>query len=151
MATSKLSLNYKDYSDEGSTASFHLPEINAGNLAAVTLLADDISDAVSNVTLGTLRKDTRLLSETKFTDPLPVNAFAQREIKWLVQMLDPNGNVVSNELPCADLALLSPNTDVMDVTTVSGAALVAALEAGAVSNDGEPLTFVKAVAVGRSL
>lgn len=151
MAISKLTLSFKDYSDEGSSCSFHMAEINAGNLATVQGLADDISDAVANVTLGTLRKDSRLLSEAKFGDPLPTNAFAQREIKWLVQMADPNGNIVSNELPCADLALLAANSDILDVTTVSGAALVAALEAGALSNDGEALTFIRATVVGRSL
>lgn len=149
--TSKVTLSFVDYSGEVSSVGGFFPTLNAGNIAAQTALMDDLRDAIEGVSLGNLQKDTRLLSETKFAVANATNPFAQRELKWHVQMRDTNGNDVSMEIPCADLSLLSPGTDILDVTTTEGAALVAAVNAGQKSNDGESVTFVQAYVVGRSL
>jgi len=147
----KLNLTFVDYSGESSSVGVHFPNLNAGNIAAQTGLMDDLSDAIQGVSLCNLQKDSRLATETKFAVANATNPFAQRELKWLVRMRDTNGNSATLEIPGADLALLSANTDKLDVTTPEGAALVAAINAGAKSNDGETLTFVEAVVVGRSI
>lgn len=147
----KLNMSFLDYSGEVSTVGVHLVTLTAGNFAAQDTVMDNLVSAISGVSLGNLQKDARLAEETKFAVGNPANAFAQRELKWLVRCRDANGNPAGFEIPCADLSLLSPNTDKLDVTTAEGIALVAAIEAGAKSNDGEALIFVEAVVVGRSI
>lgn len=147
----KLNLTYVDYSGEASTVGVHFPTLTAGNFAAQAGLMDDLVAAVSGVSIANLQKDARFAAETKFAVGDATNPFAQRELKWLVRCRDTNGNPVSFEIPAADLSLLATNTDKLDITTTEGAALVAAVEAGARSNDGEALTFVEAVVVGRSI
>jgi len=147
----KLNLTFVDYSSETSTVGIHIPTLTAGNFAAEAALMDALVAAISDVSIGNLQKDSRHAAETKFAVGNAVNPFAQRELKWLVRCVDTNGNAATFEIPCADLALLSPNTDTLDVTSPEGAALVAAVNAGARSNDGEVLTFVEAVVVGRSI
>lgn len=147
----KLNLTFVDYSGESSTVGIHFPTLNAGNFAAQETLMDDLQDAIEGVSIGNLQKDSRHAAETKFAVSNATNPFAQRELKWLVRCVDTNGNATTFEIPCADLSLLSPNTDKLDITTTEGAALVAAINAGAKSNDGETLTFVEAVVVGRSI
>jgi len=147
----KLNLTFVDYSSETSSVGIHFPDLTAGNYAAQIVLMDDLRDAINGVSLGNLQKDSRLAVEQRFAVGNAVNPFAQRELKWLVRCVDTNGNAVTFEIPCADLALLSPNTDTLDVTTPEGAAMVAAINAGARSNDGETVTFVEAVVVGRSI
>lgn len=147
----KLNLSIVDHSGETSTVGVHFPTLTAGNFAAQDALMTTLSDAIVGVSIGNLQKDARFAAETKFAVGNPANPFAQRELKWLVRCRDANGNPAGFEIPCADLALLSANTDKLDVTTPEGAALVAAINAGAKSNDGEALTFVEAVVVGRSI
>lgn len=147
----KLNMSFIDYSGEVSTVGVHFPTLTDVNFAAQNGLMDDLVAAIEGVSIGNLQKDARLAVETKFAVGNPANAFAQRELKWLVRCRDANGNPSGFEIPCADLALLSPNTDKMDVSAGAGLALVTAIEAGARSNDGEALTFVEAVVVGRSI
>lgn len=147
----KLNLTFVDYSGESSSVGVHFPTLNAGNIAAQSTLMDDLVAAISGVSIGNLQKDARLAGETKFAVSNATNPFAQRELKWLVRCVDTNGNSAGFEIPCADLSLLATNTDKLDTGTTEGAALVAAINAGAKSNDGETLTFVEAVVVGRSL
>jgi hypothetical protein len=147
----KLNLTFVDYSSESSTVGIHFPTLTAGNFAAQATLMDDLVAAIEDVSIGNLQKDSRHAAETRFAVGNATNPFAQRELKWLVRCVDANGNAAGFEIPCADLSLLAANTDTLDVATAEGAALVAAINAGARSNDGEVLTFVEAVVVGRSI
>lgn len=149
--TSKLNLSFLDYSGESSNVGVRLENFTAGNFAATNVLMDNLVTAIEGVSIGNLQKDSRIAVETKFAVANPANVWAQREIKWLVRMVDANGNSSTMEIPCADLSLLSPNTDKLNTAAGAGAALVAAINAAAQSNDGEVLTFVEAVAVGRTL
>jgi len=149
--TSKLNLTFVDYDGEKSSVGVYFPTLNAGNVAAQTALMDDLRDAIEGVSLGNLQKDQRTLSESKFAVGNATNPFAQRELKWDVSCVDTNGNPAGFEIPAADANLLSTNAKTLDTATTEGAALVAAINAGAKSNDGETLTFVKATLVGRSI
>ena len=147
----KLNLTFVDYSGETSNVGVHFPDLNVGNIAAQSGLMDDLVEAIEGLSLGNLQKDGRLAVEEKFPVSNAVNPFAQREIKWLVRATDTNGNRTTIEIPCANLDLLATNTDKLDTATDEGAAFVAAFNAGAKSNDGEALSFVEAVVVGRRL
>ncbi len=147
----KLDLTFLDHSGETSTVGIHFPTLTAITFTAENDLMDDLVAAIQGVSIGNLMKDSRKAAETKFAVSPPANEYAQRELKWLVRCRDSNGNASGFEIPCANLTIRSPGTDKMDTTSPEGAALVAAVNAGARSNDGEALTFVEAVVVGRSI
>lgn len=150
---SKLNLTYYDFSKESSSVGIRMADVNAGNFAAQTGLADDIVDAIQAVTLTTKIKDQRIHAETEFAKIKPASPYAQREAKWLVKYADtvtPNGDG-SFEIPGPDLTLLASSGDVMDLTSVEGAALVAALEAGMRSRAGNTITVTEIVHVGRNI
>lgn len=149
--TSKMNLTFVDYSGETSNVGVRFADLTAVTFTATNDLMDDLQAAIAGVSTGNLQKDSRIAAETRFSVSNPSNVWAQREIKWLVRCVDANGNAVTFEIPCADLTLLAPGTDKLDATSTEGAALVAAINAGARSNDGEVITFVEAVAVGRTL
>lgn len=149
--TSKLNLTYLDYSGETSNVGVRFDDLTALTFTTINDLMDDVVAAIEGVSIGNLQKDARIAGETKFAVSNPANVWAQREIKWLVRCTDANGNAATFEIPCADLSLLSPNTDKLNTASGAGAALAAAINAGARSNDGEALTFVEAIAVGRTL
>jgi len=149
--TSKLSLTFVDYAGKTSDCGIHFPDLNAGNITAQMGLMDGLRDAIEGVSIGNLQTDSRLASETKFAVSNPSDPYANRQIKYMVRCVEANGNPAGFEIPCADLQFLSPNSDNLDTTTPEGTALVSAINAGALSNDGEAMTFVDAVVVGRSL
>jgi len=146
VATSKLNLTFLDRDNEASTISVHSTALTGANFAAQDALADAFIAAVEDVTLMVLSKDSRIAVETKFSPSLPTNPFAQRGIKWLVRCTDTNGNPVTFHIPGAALALAGILTgENMDLTSTEGAALVAAIEAYVLSNDGEAVTVVEIV------
>jgi len=146
MATSKLNLTFLDRDNEASTISVHSLALTGANFAAQGALADAFVAAVEDVTLMVKSKDSRIAVETKFSPSLPTNAFAQRGIKWLVRCTDTNGNPVTFHIPGAALALAGILTgENMDLASTEGAALVAAIEAYVLSNDGEAVTVVEIV------
>lgn len=149
--TSKINLTILDYSGETSSVGAAFVDLTAGNIAAQTTLMNNLSAAIMGLSTGNLKKDSRLASETKFAVANATNPFANRGTKWLVKCRDTNGNAAGFEIPCADLSLQATGTKKLDIGTPAGAALVAAINAGAKSNDGETLTFVEAVAVTRTL
>lgn len=146
----KLNLTFVDYAGKSATVGVHFPTLTSGNFTVQSGLMDDLVAAIEGVSIGNLQKDSRLAGETKFAVGNAANAFAKRSIKWLVRLVDTNGNPTTLEIPCADLSFAATNTDKLDTGTSEGAALVAALNAAAKSNDGETLTYVEAVAVGRT-
>ena len=150
---SKLNLSYYDFSKETSGVSIRLADVNAGNFAAQNTAMDNIVSAIQGVTLTTKIKDQRIFSETEFTKNLPASPYAQREAKWLVKFtdtVDPNGNG-SFEIPGPDLTLLVAGEGKMDLTSVNGAALVTALEAGMRSKLGNTIEISEIVHVGRNI
>jgi len=146
MATSKLNLTFLDRDNEASTISVHSLALTGANFAAQGALADAFVAAVEDVTLMVKSKDSRIAVETKFSPSLPTNAFAQRGIKWLVRCTDTNGNPVTFHIPGAALALAGIlSGENMNLASTEGAALVAAIEAYVLSNDGEAVTVVEVV------
>lgn len=147
----KATFGFIDFDSEPSTVAVWATTLTAGNIVAQTGLGDDLRDAIDAVSIGSLVKDTRLASETKFALAPPVVVWAQRETKWHVSMVElGTGNKVSFEIPCADLTLLQSGTNKMLITAGAGLALVTAIEAYVLSNDGIAVTVQEIVHVGRS-
>lgn len=149
--TSKLNLTFVDNTGKTANVAARFQDLTAGTFTAIQGFMDDLSAAIAGVSIGNLQKDSRIAIETKYQVGNAASDWAVRTQKWLVRCVEANGNAVTFEIPCADLTLRSPGTDKLDVTTTEGAALVAAINAGVRSNDGEAVTFVEAVAVGRTL
>lgn len=151
--TSKLNLSFVDFDDEVSSASIRGNDITAGNFTAQAALLDAIAAAIDGVTVGTMFKDQRILSEVLTPKTLPALAWAQRETKWLVRYtdnVDPIGDG-SFEIPTADLTLLLTGTKNMNIAAGAGLALVTALAAGMPSRLGNPITIVDIIHVGRNI
>lgn len=150
---SRLNLSFVDFDGETSTASVRGEVVTAGNFTAMDALSDAIVAAIDGVSVGTLYKDQRILSETETPKTLPALAWAQRETKWLVRYtddVDSNGDG-SFEIPAADLTLLLTGSKNLNIASGAGLALVAALEAGMVSRLGNTVTIVNVVHVGRNI
>lgn len=148
---SKLNLTFVDHDGETSTAGFHGPNLDVNNIVAQAALMDAMVAATAGISVGNLKKDSRTLSETKFNVANAASNWAQRETKWLVRAVDSQGFPASVEIPAADLDLRSVGTQYLDVTTAEGIAFIAAFNAYAKSQRGDDLTFVEAVAVGRTI
>lgn len=152
MAVSRHNRSYIDYSEEISSLSFYVQQINAGNLVATQGQINAIGLALLDLTLGAL-KNTQTILEFSASNPTPpTDPYAQRELKWLVSYRD---NVTLREyqieIPCADLTdNLLANTDKADLASTDWAAFVTAFEAGAKSLDGNAVTVLDAFVVGRN-
>lgn len=148
----RLNYQIQDHSLEHSNASVRMPDLTAGNFAAQTALIDALVLAFDGVSIGTPSKDTRIASEIDIVGVAPV-PFAQRESKWLVRCQDVvTARPVNFEIPCADLALLEPGTDRMDVGQAAYIALLAAVEALPVQSVGNnAVVVVEVIFVGRNL
>lgn len=137
-----------DHSNERSTVRWNIAD------AATDPQITALRDAIAGITLGTLG-DVTFVDETAKdagSNAPSGNAFAQREMKWLVSYTDNVTNQVYKvEIPTADLGELVANTDLLDTVAAAGAAFVAAFEAIFLSPDGNAVTFVSARFVGRNL
>jgi len=143
-----------DYSNEKSGFGFLSVTGNAGNLTAQEALAAAVADAVANLSIGVVSKETYgiLLIDAP---GLPTNPYAQRELKWLVQYQgNTSGKLFSIEIAAPDVTDNTvPNSDVADLTSTDWAAFVSAFEAYAKSPDNgtEAVSVVGARLVGRNL
>lgn len=142
MATSRTTITLLDKISKTTDVSVHATALTSGNFTAQMGLADDFVDAVMGVTLLNKKKDTRFAVETSFAVSAPTDANAYRGNKWLVSMVDSNGNPCSFHIGGADAALLAAGTNVLDLTADEGLDLKTAIEAYAKSNDGEAVTVL---------
>lgn len=150
---SRMTITLRDYSTPGelSTAAFSGDTLTAANFDAQALLMANLSGAVQDITLGTVKKVTRIALETVSAGALPASPFAQREVKWLVMYHDANtGAKQSLEIPTADLQFLQPgSSDEADLTATEMAAFVTAFEAYVKSAAGNAVVIDKVRFVGR--
>lgn len=148
----KFSVTYKDYNAESSAASFPIPTITNSNITTITPQLGSLETALAGVTVGRNAKETTLLSVVDNGDSPSSDPLAQREIKWLVYMVDTvTGDTLRREIPTADLSLLSNNSDLLDLTSGAGASLKAAIEAVAENPDtGNSVTVTQVRFVGRN-
>lgn len=141
MAISDTSWSFLDYSGSKGTATVHAVALSAANFAGQATLRAALLAAIEAVTDGVLFSETVVASLTKTGDPKPTDPEVWRSKRWLVSARDVNGNAVTFHLPTAmpSVDYLSAGTNLMDLTSTEGAALVNAIEAYAKSNDGEAI------------
>lgn len=156
--TSSLTIGYIDNSGEGSSTRFYLPQLTAGNYDAVAGngVGENVGDlrlAVAAVTLCNFTQHTVVAEQYTEAGDLPASAFAQREFKLLVKMVDTANNRSTVTIPAPNLDVLAqPGTDIVDhVSNVVAAALAAAIEANAVSPQGNALSVIGMRIVGRAI
>jgi hypothetical protein len=108
--------------------------------------------AIEAVTIGLLVKKMVIASEAKPAAGAADSVQAQRERKWLIRAYDDTtGDPVHMSIPCADATLLAANSDKMDPTDPAYTALVNAFEAYHLSKEGNSVTVIEIVMVGRNL
>ena len=116
-------------------------DLSAANFNTQIAAADALTAAITAVELGTTRG--QFISHV--IDPgdatLPADEQAQRENKWLVSCRETTGglNAVTFTIPCADLEFLGVDGENME-TGAERTALVTAIEAFVLSNDGNAVT-----------
>lgn len=144
MATSRVNLTYLDFLGKTAQVGFHVTQLVAGNFTAEMGLIDDLVSAIDGVSLLNLQKDQRLASEDKFAVSNPSDTAALKGLRWLVRMVDSNGNAVTVQIPGADNTLMGTG-GFLDITAGVGLALKSAIEAVVKSNDGEAVTVKEVI------
>lgn len=148
---SQITFNVRDFSDEYSTVTFNVEDIDETTWAATDLAVGTIQTALDALTIGNIASRT-LSQKTLVDDSRPANAFAQREsglrLFWQDTVNFQKGHVT---VPCPDLSLVADaGTDEVDITGVAVvSALVTAIEAVAVSPYGNSIEFYRGIIVGR--
>lgn len=151
----KASWSYRDESDEISNVELTVADVSAGGADFDTVMADvaALGAALLNVS-GCVQAREVFIQTVDAKDPsTPNNDFAHRESALRIFYADDvTGEVyhVSVPGPEWDDIIQHPNTDLADLTDEPVAALVAALEANALSPVGNAISVLRAVHVGRN-
>lgn len=148
----KLNFTIRDYSDEKSNFGLYIPDVDETNWIATNTAVAAINTAIAALTIGNITR-VNFDHETGLAgaDSRPSSPWAQRELGVRFFYVD---DVTSDKynftLPCPDLLLIgNPGTDDLDLTLSILAAIVTAVEALAVSPDGNAITIERAKVVGR--
>jgi hypothetical protein len=142
-----LNVRFIDYSNEVATAGVYVDDAITDPNALI------LAGAFDGVSIGTREKTTKTLSSVidGGSQALPVNHFAQRELRFLCRYTDNvTGKRYSFSIPCADAALCVGNTDMVDLTAGAGTTLKTAFELHAVSELGNAVTLNSVELIGRN-
>lgn len=141
-----------DHDGETSGVSVRMPEVTDVNYSTAESQIASLISALDAVTLMNPVKDTRTYVVTPYSGALPANGFAQREAKFVVFYTDTAGNKGTIEIPGADLSLLVPGQDVIDISNAgAGLNLANALEALHLSKQGNAITIDQISHAGRNI
>jgi len=152
----KLVLSFIDHDGEASAVTVPGLALSAGNIAAQTVLMDDLVAALIAVQEGVAWQDTRVANINRLSGAaIAPEESAQRERKWLVRMTEATDfRKLTFEIPCALMSLLRTGTrrGEMDISTAlsPGAVLKAAIEAYYRSDRGYAVTVDEIIHVGRN-
>ncbi len=122
-------LRIRDFSGESS--SFGLPgvDLTSANFDSQVALWVALRTAIDNITIGNLAQFKLQALEAIINDSNPANAFAQRELKWIVNWTNvTTGETHQTEIATPDAALLVAGTDLMNTAAGAGAAFITAFE-----------------------
>lgn len=146
-------ITYLDFSNEKSRFKVNSAVLNAGNIAAQITAFGNLITATNAIVLGSIAATKLHAVDTVYSAVLPTDVNAQRERKWLVRFQDDvNLRIGGTTIPTADYTgRLLPGTDLADLTDTDIAAFVTEFEAFAKSPDGNAVTVLQMVAVGRNL
>lgn len=93
-----------DASGERSTTKIYNGPITVGTITGFLTEFGQMRDAINAITLGTMEKEAWVGDATVLSTALPANAFAQRELKWLVRYRD----TVTNKRYTLEIATADP-------------------------------------------
>lgn len=148
-------ITFLDYSGEKSSVQVYNGSITALTIADYLTELGALRAAMDAITLGTLHKEKWVGDDTLLSNTLPVNTFAQRELKWLVRYRNiANNKIFTLEIPTADpTGRLVPGTDLADLTNPQIAAFVSAFQtiARTADNDIDGTAVLDLRLVGRNL
>jgi len=149
--TTKVKLSGLDHSNEGTSVGWWMVDLTAANFVAQTAAFEAVKAAIRDVALIAFDGGEYPANVTEREEDLPASPYAERESKWLVTMIDQVNNDVNQfEIGGADLTTKIAGSELMDLTSVAGAALVAALEANVKSRDGNAIVVRQVAHVGRN-
>ena len=145
-------ITLRDYGGETSTFSVYGAEMSAAEYANIINEIADLETAIEGVTLGVLGRGVIEAVVNEGSAASATDVWAQRENKWMVEFADTvTGEVFRRELPTADLTLLQPGTELMNIASGAGLAFVTAFETYVVSDAGNPVTVQRIRYVTRDL
>lgn len=154
----KGTLSFYDYDGEPSSYSVNVAELSSANFDAQAALLQTLRTATLGICL--VGATSVNIADTIWNTPVVVNdPNAQREIKWVVIVVDASGNKYKGaEIPIANLTLLENNSKYIvrngTVSVATGAAAVQAwvdaYEAVALSRFGEALIVWDMFQAGRN-
>lgn len=154
----KVTFTILDNSNESSGVAYHVPTLDAGNIAnwtddTPTGLLGQLRVLISALTIGNHKQ--RIVTAAIIPDGdvvPPADPFAQRERKAMVTMLDSvNGKYFRHEIPCFGSAGVEAGTDLIDMDNVAWAAYIAFVEANCLSPYGNAFTVTSVKHVGRAI
>lgn len=142
----------RDYGGETSVFSVTGADMSAATYNDVITDIDDLEQAVEGIILGTLGRGVIEAVVSPGSEAAPSDPWAQRENKWLVYYSDNvTGKSATREIPTANLALLSPGTEFLNIASGAGATFKTAFEAYVRSEAGNAVTVERVVYVARDL
>lgn len=149
---SRFTLSIRDYSAELSSVSLPGVDLTAANFDAQDGLWDTFQSAVDGIIVGVIATRKLLAQDIIVSADLPTEAFAQRELKWLVRY---TGNTTAGkytaEIPTPDAELVLAGTDFMNIGVGAGATFVTAFEAVVRPTGEAGVNVENIVLVGRKL
>lgn len=157
MAQPHVTFTILDNSNETSSVRFYLPEMDNTNFEGTV---NDTTGAVGLIRLamnalieGNHLRRTVTAAVYEDAATLPASGWAQREIKAQFTFRDTvTAETGTFEIPTFDAGTFAESgTDVLDLEEIGLAAFVAAVEANAVSRQGNAIEIVSARIVGRNI
>lgn len=138
---------------ETTSMTFPVTTLTPANVAAQITLAGNLKVALAAITLGNFLKDESTYARNLLGAGAAASTLAQRENKWLMRYHDATNFVKYQvSIGTADLTLLPPNGEFLDLTAGDGLALKTAFEAVVVApGDSTHATILDSVQfVGRN-
>ena len=143
MSGSFYGISVLDNSKETGRTDFTIGDLTSVSLPGALTQMGALRTAIEGVILGVVSQsrwgDADFISRTP-----PSNVSAQRGIKWTLLLEDnTTHNVTKQLLPTADLTLLDPGEEDLDLTADEGLALKTAVEALVKSPAGNAVTLLR--------
>lgn len=103
-----ITLTFKDYSGEKSTARVPTIQVDAANLAQFLTDFGAYKTGIAGITIGNLNKEVVTLYDTDISGDPATNPFAQRELKLKVNYQGAtSGDKWFMTIPCPDLTAVT--------------------------------------------
>lgn len=151
---SPVTFTIRDRTDEYTPVTLYIPDLDETLWVASMAAVATIQAAIQAITLGNIARRQVVAESVSVNDVKPTSPYAQRELgvrMFWQETVAPfkKGHIT---VGCPDLTVIDvttgDNIDVENVTVMN--TLAQAIEAVAVSPDGNPIEFYRAKLVGRN-